>query len=1760
VRIHLEATAEELAAKGSRLVGELAQALEADAPGLAKALGAAQEAVTQPRPSPHPALEELLGQSREIYAHRLQQMIAAIGKVLDRDPGVEKSLPEEAGWVELSESVGEQLWAMLDLGDSADGESLEKAGAVIQGQPKAGHKYLRRVPFTGKDGKRRYRYYYTAQAMGRQAQAGEAVRVGKKRFNVTEVDAQGRVTYDEEEDEGGDQEAPKGKQGAGAPGEPGAKGAQPAKAKKTRTVSAEEWVGTLAEHYGAVVEESMDRRARQAVRAVTKLVPAELLADLQGATDAERMEDLGKRVPDVYERLKKAFARAGVDPWRSKQVIARSLSRMGWEDEGKAAAIGSVLTPEGAQLAKRHLQLLDAAENLAGGRKVKARHVQAAAEIMQASPEKFAAAVKDTAERAEAELVRLHQLLQVAKQGGAQEAGQLLQAALSSPAVKQLLELAQAFPGLQDRAIPVAQQIMAQIPAVAPRKAASTHGSQTNVFVAGEGGRPKAVKAQYRLVEADEVQASHDPTEGFKPNEKYPRNVQERVYHRDKAEQLKVLRNAQQLNPAFVANTNPDAVNGPPLVGPDGVVLGGNSRTMSMQVAYSQHPGKAQEYKDYLAEHAQEFGLKDSDVHALKHPILVRVVEVQDSSEKGLQLLVRQFNESFTQAMDPRTMQIALGKKVDDRTIEDMAASMRDDESLGEFLSGPRAEAFVQALYRTGVIDDRNSSQFVRKGTRHLNEDGKTLVSRMLVGRLVGDADLMAEIRPKALDAVANATPFLLMATQSGKKYDLGPSLRTALDALNVLQNHVDAGTIKPVDSKIPENQLRSLTESFLSDMFGGRHPLLEDERARALLDVLVRKPGPQQLAKVFREYAHLARQNPEGQGSLLGNTLTPEQVFKQAIVGAGKKEAAEAEAAKAPKEKEPKIIKRRVGPEEAEPEPAPAGPTAEEQPGLWHSLDAQPEGLEDLAKAGGQPPAHAGGPFIGPRGGKWADPAMTIPWDPNQHAQTSIFEFKPPPGTRSAADKPAKMVDPLVRTLAQTEEKIRKLNVEHVHFLGKEGEAVVPPLSGDRDSCRIMGDVLNKVREHGDVVFTHNHPDNLCFSREDIFLAVNFNMAEIRAVTKAGVFVMHRPEGGWLEKGQVWKDALGPVQGAYSAGHDKASDVMVSRMEEASKNLPGNPPADENHPDYSEEKWNGILAAEQFKAFRRDLGGRFGWKFTFEPAPAGAPNAGGGGEARPGAGQAQAKAPPQEWEGKQQGLLSGGKKDSAAKVEEPEKSSTLPAQVAKMQEIAQRFGTNRKANLAIAVEAFKALGVPVRMLSQEDPAHIREGIKKKGAAFHLDGEIVINPYSKMWSDPKGRQKAFGDEGKRFYSSGDPARFFLHEYAHYLFDDGGVPDEYMANNHTLRAKVKAEVGEYAGSSTKEFISEVFAATALGKKYSDFIMSEYNHAKRERPGRRPELSKASGPYVGPKGGLWEDPEHTRHWDPKEHQGGQQGAQLGLFVARTPAPAGETQQAEPVPEPPVAAEVAAERPKPAEEPSPAANGGPSAAAPPPRGEREFWKVTEIHDHREVDFLTGKRAPMDPENKKTCERCGALHQITYTMESNKGRTAHVGSGCGPAMAGGAEYLDAKSVLEAKKQMEKEARDQHLQRALRWQEETTADLAKKHLTGVAFPAVEEGERKTPVGFESPQEGQRELRTADGLARMFLPAFGSDRAERLESLKRRWADVLSKQVVDQAEIPWPEKWPKKAPGINAKGAVQESLRVWIVENILPELKWKAPT
>jgi hypothetical protein len=345
----------------------------------------------------------------------------------------------------------------LSGGDLVKAEVAAGAGSGFGVGRQRGGKYIKRVPYTGKDGKKHYRYFYHESAVARDVAAGEKVKIGETetgeaqfaKVNQVEEDGSIHMTVGETEIH----------------------------------VAPDQWEHLLANHYGQAYHDWAEKRARQSVDAVLKHVPREHLADLKGETDKERLEDLKTRVPQVYEKLKKSFDRAGVNPFRAKSVLSASLERRGWEPEARAAVIGNVITKRNAD----YRTTIQAAENMAAGKPVTAGHVGAVTELLKPKNGTVEEQIKATAEAAEKELAKLSELLAKARGGDAKIGAEALAAALSSTALQKLNMIAQAFPGTKDRAIAGARNAMLEAQSLAP----ATSGPKST---RGRGGAQRFVR------------------------------------------------------------------------------------------------------------------------------------------------------------------------------------------------------------------------------------------------------------------------------------------------------------------------------------------------------------------------------------------------------------------------------------------------------------------------------------------------------------------------------------------------------------------------------------------------------------------------------------------------------------------------------------------------------------------------------------------------------------------------------------------------------------------------------------------------------------------------------------------------------------------------------------------------------------------------------------------------------------------------------------------------------------------------------------------------------------------------------------------------------------------------------------------------------------------------------------------------------------------------------------------------------------------
>ncbi len=708
-------------------------------------------------------------------------------------------------------------------------------------------KYCRREP-TGKP-KRPWRYYYgddCGSSAARGSKVGDEVKIGKQTVRILAVSDDGTLTV-----EGVDSDF------FALPGE--------------HTIEADSWSSLLTHEYGKAYQKSAERRSRQAINAVIRLVPPSLLKELKGDTEKERLADLKKRAPEVYARLQQAFVRAGVDLIQARGFVADTLRQKDWNVDARAALLGNLLDKKNAWLARNFRSVLAAVNNSRTEQEsdVTVGHVQAAIEILRPR------GPADNIDKISDALIgKLSDLQKKLREGDS--AADVLRAMLADPAVAKLMAVTQAVPSLVTPASTVAKEITNEIQANAIRPP-SKRGASTQVMVAGANGAPVSVPGHYQLMEAHEAIPSHD-SESFGKHKKYPAGLQERAYHRDKAEQRKVQRNAQRQKPIFLVNTNPDALNGPPIMNQDHIVLGGNSRTMSMQRVYKHHPENAAAYKEYLADNAHQMGFTPADLDDMKEPILVRVVDTAGHDEH---LLVRQMNESFIQQMDPRTMQVAMGRRLGAKAIAELGSSMRPDETLRAFLDDNRAKQFVSSLSDAGIIDTRNESQYLKKNGK-LNEDGKRLVERVLVGHLIDDPDLLSNTRASMVGSIARSVPLILQAEAVDKKYNIRENIKQALDGHTRMH---DMGFGAKLGATASQKAVAAKeARGQMTDLFEGEHPVLTDERTGLLFDAFVKYGGPRQLSRVFADYATNAKNAPEGQTMLLGPEVTPVSVLRGAL------------------------------------------------------------------------------------------------------------------------------------------------------------------------------------------------------------------------------------------------------------------------------------------------------------------------------------------------------------------------------------------------------------------------------------------------------------------------------------------------------------------------------------------------------------------------------------------------------------------------------------------------------------------------------------------------------------------------------------------------------------------------------------------------------------------------------------------------------------------------------------------------------------
>ena len=121
------------------------------------------------------------------------------------------------------------------------------------------------------------------------------------------------------------------------------------------------------------------------------------------------------------------------------------------------------------------------------------------------------------------------------------------------------------------------------------------------------------------------------------------------------------------------------AYTGAPTINARGETIQGNNRSDALRLMWSQNKDQAEKYKQYLIDHAQEFGLNAEDIAAMERPVLVNMIDVSDEDAIALGQYVAQDTESGgTERIKPKNAVQKMG--ADMRTFANLLLNSNDEE------------------------------------------------------------------------------------------------------------------------------------------------------------------------------------------------------------------------------------------------------------------------------------------------------------------------------------------------------------------------------------------------------------------------------------------------------------------------------------------------------------------------------------------------------------------------------------------------------------------------------------------------------------------------------------------------------------------------------------------------------------------------------------------------------------------------------------------------------------------------------------------------------------------------------------------------------------------------------------------------------------------------------------------------------------------------------------------------------------------------
>lgn len=371
-------------------------------------------------------------------------------------------------------------------------------------------------------------------------------------------------------------------------------------------------------------------------------------------------------------------------------------------------------------------------------------------------------------------------------------------------------------------------------------------------------------EGQYGVMELADLIPSNNPFT-FSKNEHYPVYCQTRDYSGDKSEQSKVMRNEKDFDGEILLSDSKFASDGPPIVTKDGVVLGGNSRTMLLY-RLKEHQQFNEKYRSLFEDNLSKFKIDFDSVKDFSFPVVVRIIDYKIDSQEKCSEISNALNTDQTQRQSQNAIGVSYGKQLDNHTIERIATIFVNSkyDTFGAVLDERiSSDEIIRILREQNVISENNKNEWLTTNNE-FNEEGKTKLKALLLGVILPSTELIEAATSYTLKLIP-AIPQLLKIKTMPDEWNIVPSIHEALRLEHLRRN-----------TKMKIRDLTSQTS------FG------EDNELKNVTDrtkwtwIIMDEAGKETFKNVMAQYIMSAENIMHPENSFMPETGTPEEVLEK--------------------------------------------------------------------------------------------------------------------------------------------------------------------------------------------------------------------------------------------------------------------------------------------------------------------------------------------------------------------------------------------------------------------------------------------------------------------------------------------------------------------------------------------------------------------------------------------------------------------------------------------------------------------------------------------------------------------------------------------------------------------------------------------------------------------------------------------------------------------------------------------------------------